>query len=51
VPDELVDDVALVGPTNRIRDQLGLWRDAGVDTIIVGAYAPEGLRAFTEAAS
>lgn len=51
VPDELVDDVALVGPTDRIRDQLAMWKEAGVDTIIVGTYGPEPLRALAEAAS
>jgi alkanesulfonate monooxygenase SsuD/methylene tetrahydromethanopterin reductase-like flavin-dependent oxidoreductase (luciferase family) len=50
VPDQLVDDVALVGPTERIRDQLALWNEVGVDTIIVGTYGPEALRALAEAA-
>jgi alkanesulfonate monooxygenase SsuD/methylene tetrahydromethanopterin reductase-like flavin-dependent oxidoreductase (luciferase family) len=51
VPDALVDDVALVGPTERIRDQLATWKEAGVDTIIVGTFGPEPLRALAEAAS
>jgi alkanesulfonate monooxygenase SsuD/methylene tetrahydromethanopterin reductase-like flavin-dependent oxidoreductase (luciferase family) len=46
-----VDDVALVGSTDRIRDQLAVWKEAGVDTIIVGTYGPEALRAFAEVAS
>jgi F420-dependent oxidoreductase-like protein len=50
VPDELVDDVALVGPRERIADRLGLWRDAGVDTLIVGTSQPEALRALAELA-
>jgi len=29
VPDEYVDKVALVGPPDRIRDQLGAWKEAG----------------------
>jgi alkanesulfonate monooxygenase SsuD/methylene tetrahydromethanopterin reductase-like flavin-dependent oxidoreductase (luciferase family) len=51
VPDDLVDDVALVGPKDRIRDRLAMWDEAGVDTIIVGTYGPEPLRALAEAAS
>jgi F420-dependent oxidoreductase-like protein len=51
VPDSLVDDVALVGPVERIRDQLGLWKDAGVDTIIVGTFGTEALRGLAEAAA
>jgi F420-dependent oxidoreductase-like protein len=51
VPDSLVDDVALVGPVERIRDQLELWKDAGVDTIIVGTFGPEALQGLAEAAA
>ena len=29
VPDKLVDDVALVGPPDRIRDHLARWKEAG----------------------
>jgi len=29
VPDQLVDDVALVGPEDRIRDRLQVWKEAG----------------------
>jgi alkanesulfonate monooxygenase SsuD/methylene tetrahydromethanopterin reductase-like flavin-dependent oxidoreductase (luciferase family) len=29
VPDELVDDVALVGPRDRIADRLQAWKEAG----------------------
>jgi F420-dependent oxidoreductase-like protein len=50
VPDQLVDDVALVGPKERIRDQLEMWKDAGVDTIIVGGFQVEALQALAEAA-
>lgn len=50
VPDGLVDDVALVGPAERIADRLSLWREAGVDTLIVGTVQPEALRVVAEAA-
>jgi F420-dependent oxidoreductase-like protein len=50
VPDALVDEVALVGPKERIAERLEAWRDAGVDTLIAGAYQPEALRALAEAA-
>jgi F420-dependent oxidoreductase-like protein len=49
VPDALVDEVALVGPKERIADQLGAWRDAGIDTLIVGTMQIEALRALAEA--
>jgi F420-dependent oxidoreductase-like protein len=35
VPDALVDEVALCGPRERIREQLGEWTAAGVTTIMV----------------
>ncbi|MCM3884556.1 LLM class F420-dependent oxidoreductase [Frankia sp. R82] len=35
VPDELVDDLALVGPPARIADQLAAWREGPLSTVIV----------------
>jgi F420-dependent oxidoreductase-like protein len=49
VPDDLVDEVALVGPQERIADCLQMWREAGVDTLIAGAFQVEALRALAEA--
>jgi len=44
VPDELVDDVALVGPKERIRDRLTAWKEAGergqVGAMLVGGASP-----------
>lgn len=48
VPDDLVDEVALVGPRERIADRLQLWKEADVDTIIVGTYQPEALHVLAE---
>jgi F420-dependent oxidoreductase-like protein len=39
VPDALVDEVALCGPRERIRDQLAVWKAAGVTTLMVGGDA------------
>ncbi len=45
VPDQLVDDVALVGPRERIRERLQAWRQAGargqVGAMLVAAASPE----------
>ena len=35
VPDTLVDEVALCGPRERIRELLGEWRASGVTTLMV----------------
>jgi F420-dependent oxidoreductase-like protein len=52
VPDELVDDLNLIGPADRIRDRLSAWRDAGkrraVDSILIGSNQPEALRLMAE---
>jgi F420-dependent oxidoreductase-like protein len=48
VPDELVDEVALVGPKDRIVDRLGAWKSSTVDTMLVGAGQPEALQLLAE---
>ena len=53
VPDKLVDEVALVGPADRIRDRLGAWREAGkkrhVDSMLLNGPPPtEALRLLAE---
>jgi F420-dependent oxidoreductase-like protein len=48
VPDELVDEVSLLGPPDRIRDRLDAWRESGITTMIVGAAQPEALRLVAE---
>jgi F420-dependent oxidoreductase-like protein len=48
VPDELVDEIALCGPRERIRERLAAWREAGVTTLICGAQSIEALRTMGE---
>ncbi|MDT3439906.1 MULTISPECIES: LLM class F420-dependent oxidoreductase [unclassified Pseudofrankia] len=43
VPDELVDDLALVGPVPRISEQLAVWRDGPVTTMILEPTHPDML--------
>jgi hypothetical protein len=49
VPDALVDDVALCGPRERIRERLGVWKEAGVSTLMVGGDVA-ALRVMSELA-
>lgn len=35
VPDDLVDEVSLIGPEARIRERLKGWEDAGVTTLLI----------------
>ncbi len=56
VPDQLVDEVALVGPADRIRARMAVWKQAAatrqVDTIILGVNpTAEALRVVAEAAA
>jgi len=52
VPDELVDEVALVGPAARVRDRLQAWKDAGakghVGSLLAAGASPEALRLLAE---
>jgi F420-dependent oxidoreductase-like protein len=48
VPDALVDEVALVGPKQRIAERLELWREAGVTSLLVQTRDPAALRAMAE---
>jgi len=48
VPDALVDDVALVGPRERIADRLDAWRESGATTLLVSSLDVNSLRAVAE---
>jgi F420-dependent oxidoreductase-like protein len=48
VPDELVDDLALVGPPARIADQLALWREGPITTLIVEPAEPTMLETIAD---
>ena len=39
VPAELIDTVTLVGPRDKVRDRLAVYRDAGVGTLLVSPVA------------
>jgi F420-dependent oxidoreductase-like protein len=41
LPPELIDKVALVGPVDRVRERLELYREAGVGTLITTPIAPD----------
>jgi F420-dependent oxidoreductase-like protein len=49
VPDTLIDEMALVGPPERIADRLAVWRESGATTILVSARDQSTLRAVAEA--
>jgi F420-dependent oxidoreductase-like protein len=48
IPNELVDDVALCGPKERIRERLALWRSSPVTTLNLMVYDLDTLRTMVE---
>src|SRR5207237_8536977 len=48
VPDALVDEVALVGPRERIADRLAAWRESGVTSLLVSTKHRATLRLMAE---
>ena len=41
LPDELIDQVTLCGPEDRVRERLAVYRDAGVGTLMISPMAFE----------
>ena len=48
VPNELCDEIALVGPRERIRERLAAWKESPVTMINVGSGNPDTLRFMAE---
>jgi len=48
VPDALVDDVALCGPKERIKERLELWRNSPITTLNITTFSIEGLQIMAE---
>jgi F420-dependent oxidoreductase-like protein len=48
VPDAFIDEVALVGPKERLAERIEAFRAAGVTTLICATRQPEALRAVAE---
>ena len=50
VPDDLVDALYLIGPRERIRDRLDVWRESSADLLLIGAQDLATLRTLAELA-
>ena len=48
VPDELVDEMSLVGPVARIKERYRAWEDAGVTTMMVQSRQREALELMAD---
>jgi hypothetical protein len=47
VPNAMIDEICLVGPQDRVRDDLAAWRESRVTTMLVGGSI-ETLRTMAE---
>lgn len=50
VPDEMADEMSLVGPVERIRERYKAWADAGVGTLLIGNRDPRVLKLMADLA-
>ncbi len=50
VPDELIDEVSLVGPAERIRDRLDAYAESGATQLLVATTDLATLRTMAELA-
>ncbi|MBT4160284.1 MAG: LLM class flavin-dependent oxidoreductase, partial [Gammaproteobacteria bacterium] len=48
VPDQLVDEISLCGPRERIRDRLTAWKESPVTMLNVDSSNPDTLRFLAE---
>ncbi len=48
IPDELIDEVALVGPREHVAEQLEVWKESSATTMILMAAEPKALEAVAE---
>jgi F420-dependent oxidoreductase-like protein len=51
VPDRFVDEVALIGPKERLRERVAAWRESGATTMLVSTRDVATLRAVAEVSS
>ncbi len=49
VPDQLADEISLVGSPARIRDRLAAWKASPVTTLIAGTRDPAAIKVLAEA--
>ena len=48
VPPQMVADISLVGSREQIRDELPMWEEAGITTLVVGARSLDEMRAVAD---
>lgn len=48
IPDELVDDMHIIGTAGEVRERVAQWEETGVTTLMLSCRSPEEVRAVAE---
>jgi alkanesulfonate monooxygenase SsuD/methylene tetrahydromethanopterin reductase-like flavin-dependent oxidoreductase (luciferase family) len=48
IPDELVDDMNIIGTPGEVRDKVAQWQESGVTTLVLGLRSPDQVRSVAE---
>ena len=48
VPDELVDEIHIIGEPGKVKERIAAWEESGVTTLLLSCRAPEEVRRVAE---
>ncbi len=48
VPDELVDDIHIIGEPGKVKERIAAWEESGVTTLLLSCRTPEEVRRVAE---
>ena len=48
IPDELVDDMHIIGTAGEVREKVAQWEETGATTLLLSLGSPEGVRSVAE---
>jgi alkanesulfonate monooxygenase SsuD/methylene tetrahydromethanopterin reductase-like flavin-dependent oxidoreductase (luciferase family) len=48
IPDELVDDMHIIGTAGEVRERVAQWEETGVTTLLLSLHSAEEVRAVAE---
>jgi F420-dependent oxidoreductase-like protein len=48
IPDELVDDMHIIGTAGEVRELVAQWEETGVTTLLLSLHSPEQVRSIAE---
>jgi len=48
IPDELVDDMHIIGTAGEVREKVAQWEETGVTTLLLSLHSPDEVRTIAE---